>query len=46
MSMWWTVTERPTYDEYQASAVLVTRLCCKRTVFATSPTGICGQCGK
>jgi ferric iron reductase protein FhuF len=46
MSMWWTVTERPSYDEKQAWAVLVWRACCQRYVFATSPTGICGQCWK
>jgi hypothetical protein len=38
------VTERPSYDEKQAWAVLVWRACCQRYVFATSAHGPCGQC--
>lgn len=32
------------YDEIQIEAVLVTRLCCKRTVWATHPEGRCAVC--
>jgi len=34
----------PSYDDKQAGAVLVTWLCCLRTVFATDPAGGCLRC--
>jgi hypothetical protein len=32
------------YDERQIRAVLVTWLCCRRTVYATNPDGGCLKC--
>jgi hypothetical protein len=33
-----------TYDERQAAAVLVTWLCCRRTVYTTNPNLGCLKC--
>ena len=33
-----------TYDQHQLDAVLVTWLCCKRTVYATNPAVGCLVC--
>ena len=35
---------RRSYDDHQLGAVLVTWLCCRRTVFATNPAAGCGLC--
>lgn len=34
------------YDDYQAGAVMVTWLCCRRTVYATNPDRGCLRCRK
>lgn len=36
--------DRPSYDMKQINAVLVTWLCCRRTVYATNPAIGCIQC--
>jgi len=34
------------YDDHQIEAVLVTWLCCRRTVYATNPQAGCLSCQK
>jgi hypothetical protein len=36
--------DRPSYDDKQAAAVLLSWRCCRRTVYTTRPAAGCPQC--